>query len=1087
MSDFFSNLYGGIRQPDVVMNGGPLPPSSTSGPGYPAGFNGDPDGRINAASTLLGNVDPYAYGDADRLSTQTAYLNVPHRTQRIIPSLQLPEAQPWSAGGSFFKLSHQVDDGDIAFIIRAMFSPYELVADKKKYNRQGVLFAVDPVVNLATVNYILHGLQRFGYDKSHVSWHTLWQALGIDHYFAKKYPEKLSEKMMQSEKKLSDLGTLSDHAKCREIGLRLCYTSTIRYLRRELVDHLVKNIIRPFGVPTGSEKQGGQHQGSNSAITWPVDFVSTLTIDGLVINLVNFWRHEDVNSGDDLMLYVEDRPYTEYMLSHHPKNVRKQVFPSLRAWEMPAVLARLHEEGNSSTPLGAVALDRMMSSDMFLKFLNDGPVAEDEGYTEPDNASSYADMGGRGGISRPRPSNIDNRGKWMNEQRIFPRRKNYIPAHMEMQCSPNQASVMYTFMHNLFEAKISEDGTDAHRDKLSKLAAFIQGSSSVDVQCLRQHVAVTESVFQLVPGISSSACTGVREAVWRRGYWHIARSQVMHFKYDQHLDIPNGFHAAVQGKVLQATFSPIWAEPLEDSVMGSAGVSTACTMATDLSDNDRIPRKKARFEGPGGCSGDGHGTKHSSVSKDTATPANADEYSGAGGDDIPSGTSWVDAYEKADGLGRGERNPMQVANEVMRRDIRQIVTGRGQLVNLETEVQKIHNAFIGAYKQASLEQIQSVEPPHYVYALQALLDKNSLKSITGDKMKTLPFTAHLVKLMVDCFKKAVDSVENWKKLPDSGLEDAIIRQRSFIFRTVTAPAAILTAARIVLGKSPSSSLEIPGKDGNSSLNSVTDFWRPEEISDAVELRKHLLRSVSFLAIDSSYTDTRHHNDLLAGSLQESDETSSFGPVLLRALFVIQNNNIAVSHRCASIQGEHNNIWLMMGVYTGALCAFNAAKAFTGPHMDGAFMPSLNCMSTIGLQVALDIDTTDEIQSAQTLRTSLVTRTLYCCLNSLLTKQGSDVPKVTSDLRSWYQQSLGNGLTEQTRPIYNFVSSLKIDNTLLDASVNNSNPFARKIEEFVVANCKRADVQSASEMDTPDIPAVTGRSSAKFKKVQAKLI
>lgn len=140
--DFFNNLYSGIRNPDVVMNDGPLPPMSTSGPGYPDGFNGKPDARINAASTLLGDLSPYAYGEPDRISTQTAFLNIPHRAQRIIPSIDLPEAQAYSAGGRFFRLSHQVDDGDVAFIIRAMFSPFELVADKKRYDRQGVLFQV---------------------------------------------------------------------------------------------------------------------------------------------------------------------------------------------------------------------------------------------------------------------------------------------------------------------------------------------------------------------------------------------------------------------------------------------------------------------------------------------------------------------------------------------------------------------------------------------------------------------------------------------------------------------------------------------------------------------------------------------------------------------------------------------------------------------------------------------------------------------------------------------------------------------------------------------------------------------------------
>ncbi len=44
------------------------------------------------------------------------------------------------------------------------------------------------------------------------------------------------------------------------------------------------------------------------------------------INLVNFWKHDDINAGDDLLMYVEDRPYVEYVLSHHPKCMKKQVF-----------------------------------------------------------------------------------------------------------------------------------------------------------------------------------------------------------------------------------------------------------------------------------------------------------------------------------------------------------------------------------------------------------------------------------------------------------------------------------------------------------------------------------------------------------------------------------------------------------------------------------------------------------------------------------------------------------------------------------------------------------------------------------------
>ena len=334
MSDFFSNLYGGgIRKPDAVINpsgGGALPPMSTSGPGFPAGFNGAPDGRINTASTLLGDVSPYSYAEADRLSTQAAYLNIPHRVQRIVPSLQLPEAQPYLQGGKQFTLSHQLDDGDIGFVVRAMFSPYEMVHNRKKYDRQGILFAVDPIINLATVNYILHGLQRYGFMKEEVEWNRLWIGLGLDDLkFEHSGRTNLLKEIMVQTQNHIDGGTTKMAYNGESVTIP---SETMQACRFFLADHIIKNIIRPFGIPLGSEKQGGQHQGSSSAVSNPVDFVTTLTIDGLVINLVNIWRGHDISSGDDLMLYLKECSFTEYVLSHHAKNNRMQRFPPLKKW-----------------------------------------------------------------------------------------------------------------------------------------------------------------------------------------------------------------------------------------------------------------------------------------------------------------------------------------------------------------------------------------------------------------------------------------------------------------------------------------------------------------------------------------------------------------------------------------------------------------------------------------------------------------------------------------------------------------------------------------------------------------------------------
>jgi hypothetical protein len=43
----------------------------------------------------------------------------------------------------------------------------------------------------------------------------------------------------------------------------------------------------------------------NKSVTWPVDLVTAVVIDGRVINMVNFWKNDDIHAGDDLMFYVK--------------------------------------------------------------------------------------------------------------------------------------------------------------------------------------------------------------------------------------------------------------------------------------------------------------------------------------------------------------------------------------------------------------------------------------------------------------------------------------------------------------------------------------------------------------------------------------------------------------------------------------------------------------------------------------------------------------------------------------------------------------------------------------------------------------
>lgn len=540
MSDFFSDIYQGAQEPDVVMNRGPLPPTSSAG--MPPGFDGTADARIDYGSTLLGDLDPYAYGEPGRPGTQAAYLNVPHVAQRIVPQINLPESQPHNAGGSFFGLNHQVDDGDVAFVIRAMFSPYELVEDKNKYSRQGVLYAIDPVVNLATVNYILHGLQRYGFDRNGAkNWNSLWVALGIDTHFGKH----LGVAMQKCEADLVALNSAQPRTK-KDVLSRYTHCMSMGHMRRMVASYIIGHVIKPFGVPRGSEKQGGQHQGIvNKAVTWPVDLVTAMVIDGKVINLVNFWRQDNISAGDDLLLYLEERKYTDYVLSHHPKSRKTQCFPPLRKWELPRAVV----ESDRVSDRASRAFKRLWGIIPGLD-LKAAQSVEAEPFGDMTDAERSAAWNGAIGAS------------------VTPEEAQYEIARALIAMQPHE-----------IDANITREGTPLNTI-LAMRAAISQFERVGDLGARSEPTLVCESIFQLVPGVSSSCKNGVMEAIWKYGYWHIARSQIMQFCYDNSVDVPNGAHTVASGKLLEATFSPVWMNPLEVDTM-SENSSVESTFARD--------------------------------------------------------------------------------------------------------------------------------------------------------------------------------------------------------------------------------------------------------------------------------------------------------------------------------------------------------------------------------------------------------------------------------------------------------------------------------------------------------------------------
>lgn len=296
MGDFFGGLRSGIQFPQVVMNQGPLPGAG----GLPAPLHDTADARINYGSSLLGDLTPYAYGEPGYLSSQNAYLNIPHKIQKIVPVVYLPEAKVGAK--EFFDLSHPVDDGDIAFVLRldrsSVFCTGLRNADMR---RAGLGTAVDPLINLCTLNYMLSGLQLGIGGDEQAGQGNLWTEL-----FYNLDKQRFGKPTgMGSRNYTQDPICLDD------------------------VMHVIRHCVKPFGVTRGSEKQGGQDEATISPATWPVSFVVSLTIDGKESNVLNIWHYHELHAGNDLVLRLKLMPLRPYTLNHYYKGVKRQ------NWHMP--------------------------------------------------------------------------------------------------------------------------------------------------------------------------------------------------------------------------------------------------------------------------------------------------------------------------------------------------------------------------------------------------------------------------------------------------------------------------------------------------------------------------------------------------------------------------------------------------------------------------------------------------------------------------------------------------------------------------------------------------------------------------------
>jgi hypothetical protein len=77
------------------------------------------------------------------------------------------------------------------------------------------------------------------------------------------------------------------------------------FLVFQAVRMLVQEYFVPHGICAGSEHQGGQHETGTAPVQAAVNFVTTMTVDGKNIDLVNYWFNTSAVAGDELLFTLE--------------------------------------------------------------------------------------------------------------------------------------------------------------------------------------------------------------------------------------------------------------------------------------------------------------------------------------------------------------------------------------------------------------------------------------------------------------------------------------------------------------------------------------------------------------------------------------------------------------------------------------------------------------------------------------------------------------------------------------------------------------------------------------------------------------
>jgi hypothetical protein len=220
----------------------------------------------------------------------------PNKVALVIPKLYIPSPESDGLSHSNPVLEHSVSDGDLVFSLNmgTEMASYGSMYYMAPYGHSAKTV---PLINLATVNYLLWGLQVGLRREKSIEWKNFYSKLTKG--AIQRYPNELSQ---------------------------------------QTVWNFLQTFIIPFGVMHGSDLQGGQHEGdSNHVVTHgAVDYVSSFAVEGKLLHVNNLWRDCDVHENDDLILALRkmEAPHGDvnFNLSSSTRAFRAERVPVSNSW-----------------------------------------------------------------------------------------------------------------------------------------------------------------------------------------------------------------------------------------------------------------------------------------------------------------------------------------------------------------------------------------------------------------------------------------------------------------------------------------------------------------------------------------------------------------------------------------------------------------------------------------------------------------------------------------------------------------------------------------------------------------------------------